>query len=110
MGTLHDMRFVFIDNDTRLLFCTTFDGDWDVYIEDFATKIPELMDLIFESVEGWPGIKDPSVKQYILDHQLTADAWFVAYPNLTVNDVLRNEKIVKGLYKTLDEAQDSSQH
>lgn len=110
VGTLHDMRFVFIDNDTRLLFCTTFDGDWDVYIEDFATKIPELMDLIFESVEGWPGIKDPSVKQYILDHQLTADAWFVAYPNLTVNDVLRNEKIVKGLYKTLDEAQDSSQH
>lgn len=107
VGTLHDMRFVFIDNDTRLLFCTTFDGDWDVYIEDFATKIPELMDLIFESVEGWPGITDPGVKQFIIDHQITANAWFVAYPNLTVNDILRNEKIVKGLYKTLDDAQDS---
>ncbi|WP_461791457.1 hypothetical protein [Pedobacter sp.] len=107
VGTLHDMRFVFLENDTKLLFCTAFDGDWDVYIEDFATKIPELMDLIFESVEGWPGIKDPSVKQFILDHQHTADAWFVAYPNLTVNDILRNEKIVKGLYQALDDAQDS---
>src|SRR5262249_11861341 len=31
VGTLHDMRFVFIDNDTRLLFATSFDGDWDTY-------------------------------------------------------------------------------
>jgi hypothetical protein len=23
------MRFVFIDNDTRMIFATTFDGDWD---------------------------------------------------------------------------------
>ena len=105
VGTLHDMRFVFLENDTKLLFCTSFDGDWDSYIDDFATKIPELMDLIFESVDGWPGIKNPAVKQYIIDHQLTADAWFVAYPNLTVNDILRNEKIVKGIYKALDDAQ-----
>ena len=29
VGTLHDMRFVFLDNDTKLLFCTAFDGEWD---------------------------------------------------------------------------------
>src|ERR1700752_1120936 len=29
VGTLHNMRFVFIDNDTRLLFATSYDGDWD---------------------------------------------------------------------------------
>src|SRR5262245_12675174 len=29
VGTLHDMRFVFLDNDTRLLFATAYDGDWD---------------------------------------------------------------------------------
>src|SRR5262245_57730728 len=26
VGTLHDMRFVFLDDDTKLLFATTFDG------------------------------------------------------------------------------------
>ena len=52
VGTLHDLRFVFLDNDTRVLFCTAYDGDWDPYIDDFATKIPELMDILFGSVEG----------------------------------------------------------
>src|SRR5262249_22222554 len=34
-GPLHTMRFVFFDNDTRLLFATAYDGDWDTYIDDF---------------------------------------------------------------------------
>ena len=29
VGTVHDMRFVFLENDTRLLFTTAYDGDWD---------------------------------------------------------------------------------
>lgn len=105
VGTLHDLRFVFLDNDTRVLFCTAYDGDWDPYIDDFATKIPELMDILFGSVKGWPGIKDPSVKQFILDHQITAAAWYVGVPHLTVQDIRRNERIVKGVNKALDEAQ-----
>jgi uncharacterized membrane protein YfhO len=40
------------DNDTKILFCTAYDGDWDAYIDDFATKIPQLMDIIFGNVEG----------------------------------------------------------
>jgi len=40
VGTVRDMRFVFLDNDTKLLFATAYDGEWDAYIEDFATKIP----------------------------------------------------------------------
>src|SRR5262249_10235029 len=38
VGTLHNMRFVLLENDTKLLFCTTYDGDWDTYINDFVTK------------------------------------------------------------------------
>src|SRR5262245_33408737 len=32
VGTLHDMRFVFLDNDRKLIFATAYDGDWDPYI------------------------------------------------------------------------------
>ena len=105
VGTLHDLRFVFLDDDTRVLFCTAYDGDWDPYIDDFATKIPELMDILFGSVEGWPGIKDPSVKQFILDHQITAAGWYVGVPHLTIQDIRRQDRIVKGINKALDEAQ-----
>ena len=105
VGTLHDLRFAFLDNDTRVLFCTAYDGDWDPYIDDFATKIPELMDILFGSVKGWPGIKDPSVKQFILDHQITAAAWYVGVPHLTIQDIRRQDRIVKGINKALDDAQ-----
>src|SRR5262249_20105792 len=41
VGTLHDMRFVFVDNDTKLIFATAYDDQWDPYIDDFQTKIPD---------------------------------------------------------------------
>ncbi|WAU82529.1 hypothetical protein O1Q96_23955 [Streptomyces sp. Qhu-G9] len=84
VGTLHNMRFVFLDNDTKLLFATAFDGEWDPYIDDFATKIPEFMDYLFSNVEGWPGITSPDVKDFIVKYQIPAEAWFVAHPGLTV--------------------------
>jgi|ERR1700734_794956 hypothetical protein len=103
VGTLHDMRFVFLENDTKLMFATTFDGDWDSYIDDFATKIPELMDLIFYSAVGWPGITSPTVKDYIVSRQITAAGWYVANPRQTVVDVRRNAKIAKALDAFLDD-------
>lgn len=105
VGTLHDMRFVFLDNDTKLLFATAYDGDWDTYIDDFVTKIPNSMDLLFCNLEGWPGIHDPSVKDFIASHQLAADAWYVASPNLTVAETRRLERIGKALDEFLDKIQ-----
>lgn len=102
VSTLHDMRFVFFDNDTRILFATTYDGDWDTYINDFATKIPDLMDLLFANVEGWPGIASPDVKDYIANHQIDAAGWFVANPQVTVVDVRRYQRTEKALNAFLD--------
>ena len=104
VGTIHDLRIVFLENDTKILFCTAYDGDWDPYINDFATKIPELMDILFGNVEGWPGIHDPGVKQFILDHQITAAGWYVGVPHLTVNDIIKQDKIVKGINEVIDKA------
>ncbi|MCK8784277.1 hypothetical protein M0638_07785 [Roseomonas sp. NAR14] len=102
VSTLHDMRFVFFDDDTRILFATTYDGDWDTYINDFATKIPGLMDLLFANVEGWPGIGSPTVKDFIAGHQIDAAGWFVANPQVTVVDVRRYQRTEKALNAFLD--------
>ena len=103
VSTLHDMRFVFFDNDTRILFATAYDGDWDTYINDFATKIPGLMDLLFANIEGWPGIDSPTVKDFIAGLQIDAAGWFVANPQVTVVDVRRYQRTAKALDKFLDE-------
>ena len=40
VGTVHDMRFVFLDNDTKLLFATAYDGDWDPISTTSPRKFP----------------------------------------------------------------------
>jgi hypothetical protein len=93
VGTVHDMRFVILDNDTKLLFATAYDGDWDSYISDFATKIPDAMDNLFSVVEGWPGIHSSTVKDFIAQYQIPATGWYVAYPNETVASVRAAVKV-----------------
>jgi hypothetical protein len=38
---------------------TSFDGDWDAYIDDFVTKIHDYLDIIDSAWDGWPGIRHP---------------------------------------------------
>jgi hypothetical protein len=104
VGTVHEMRFVFLDSDTKLLFATAYDGDWESYINDFATTIPDALDLLFSQAEGWPGIHSPTVKDYIAQHQITAAAWYVAYPDATVAQIRRSQRIATALDGLLDAA------
>jgi hypothetical protein len=102
MGTVHDLRFLTFDNDTRLLFASTFDGDWDAYINDFAAHIPDQIDLIFGEVEGAPGIRSPNVKDWIAKHQVSATYFYSAYPNASVRDIWKAMKVKGGLDVLLD--------
>jgi len=102
VGTVQDMRFVFLDNDTKLLFATAYDGDWDAYIDDFVAKIPNELDVFFSACEGWPGIHSPKVKDWIVKHQITADGWYVAHPDLTVRDIRRLKRVGKAVEEFLD--------
>ena len=102
VGTLHDMRFVFFDNDTRMIFATSFDGDWDTYIDDFIALIPDYLDIIDSSWEGWPGIRSPGAKDYLVKHQITAEGWFVANPDLTVAEIQRLKRVGAAVDDLLD--------
>ncbi|MGH9969165.1 MAG: hypothetical protein ACREBG_15380 [Pyrinomonadaceae bacterium] len=105
VGTVQNIRFVFLDNDTKLLFATAYEGDWDPYIDDFATKIPDDLDVAFCNLEGWPGIHSPSVKDYIVKHQLTAEGWYVATPDLAIAEARRLQRVGKAVDEFLDKVQ-----
>ena len=102
VGTLHDMRFVFFDNDTRMLFATSFDGDWDTYIDDFVALIPDYLDVIDSAWEGWPGIRSPGAKDYLVKHQITAEGWFVANPELSLAEIQRQKRVSDAVEELLD--------
>ena len=102
VGTVHDMRFVFLDNDTKMLLTTSYDGEWDPYIADFVAKIPDGLDVLFSAWEGWPGIRSPECPDWIANHQIPAAGWYVAYPDLTVRDILRQQRVAKAVDEFLD--------
>jgi hypothetical protein len=105
VGSVHDMRFVFLDNDTRMLFATAYDGDWDAYIDDFATKIPDFLDIIDSAWLDWPGIRSPQAKDYLAKYQVTAEGWYVAN-DLTVAETRRLRRIGEAVDEFLDKVGD----
>lgn len=106
VGSLHDMRFVFLDDDTRLLFATAYDGDWDAYIDDFIATIPDYLDILTAGLQDWPGVRSPGAKDYLLKYQVTAEAWYVANPDLTVAETRRLKRIGQAVEEFLDEVGD----
>lgn len=88
IGTLHDRRWVLFDDDTRMMFCTNYDGEWDPYVEAFAQHNAQAFNMIFEHIEGFPagGMNDPGLVDYVLDHQVTAVEYMRFYDG-TVHEI-----------------------
>jgi hypothetical protein len=104
IGTVHDLRFVIFDNDTRCIFASTFDGDWETYINDFATIIPDEIDLLFQEVVDYPGVRSPDIKDFIAKYQISAMAFYGAYTHASVRDVWKALKVKKAVDDMLDAA------
>ena len=88
IGTLHDSRWVLFDDDTRMMFATNYDGEWDPYIDAFAEHAVDLFHAIFAHIEGFPeqGMKDPAILDYVIDHQQTA-AEYMRYYDGTASEI-----------------------
>ena len=111
VGTLHEARMVLFDNDTRLLIATSFDGDWDVYIEDFArTGVLQTWERILVHCDGYPDAADLASqtlyqkKEYLDTHQITAAMYDRLYPAVTAKEILKALRVQTVFQQLLDEA------
>jgi len=103
IATIHEARFVLFDGDTRLLFATSFDGPWDAYMVDFASKPMQLFDAIFRHVEGYEGLPDVAALQdFILRAQVTAAGYARNYGG-TVKEIRKAERVNTAFQQVLDE-------
>jgi hypothetical protein len=103
IASIHEARFVLFDGDTRLLFATSFDGPWDAYMEDFASKPLQLFDAIFRHIEGYEGLPDlAAVKEFILSAQVTAAAYARNYPG-TVKETRKALRVNQAFQRVLDD-------
>lgn len=106
IATVHDLRFVVFDNDTRMIFASTFDGDWESYINDFGTILPDEIDLLFQECVGYPGIHSLNIKDWIVQQQVTAIGFYSAYPDAPVRQIWKALK-TKAAFDTLLDAASS---
>jgi hypothetical protein len=103
IGTLHTARWVLIDDDTRFMFVSEFDGSWDTYIDDFATTdIANVFSDIFAFAEGFPGIADANVKDWFVAHQAPAASFIASYPDLTTKQILKDQRVNEAFQAVLD--------
>ena len=113
IGTLHEFRWVLLDDDRRLMFASAFDGSWEKYIQDFAaTKIGEIIDRNLQHVEGWIGIQDPDVADWLLDRAVPAVQYNSAYPAPSVKQVWNALAVQQAFEQVLDDpaAADALRH
>jgi len=102
IASIHEARFVLFDNDTRLLFATSFDGPWDAYMTDFASKPLQLFDGIFRHVEGYEGLPDmAALHAFVLNAQQTAGGYARNYGG-TVKEIRKAERVNRAFQQVLD--------
>ncbi|SDE41658.1 hypothetical protein SAMN05444679_12233 [Variovorax sp. CF079] len=103
--TIHFAHWVFLDDKTRVLFASSYDGSHESYMDDFINKVAWGLNLIFSNGFGWPRtdwlIKGGArhelrFKYYQRGHQLPTQVWYKAYPGLTLADLDRNRRIREG--------------
>src|SRR3954469_23299114 len=107
IATIHEARFVLFDEDTRLLFATSFDGPWDAYMEDFFTSGPTLalFDAVFRHVEGYDGLPDlAALRAFILEAEETAAAYARNYGG-TVKEIRKAQRVNAAFQQVLDHPQ-----
>ena len=105
VGTVHDLRIVLFDNDTRMLFAATYDGDFKPYLADVIAKAgPWIDELFLDVLEGYPGANDPHIVEFIAKYQIEADLWFASNPDLTAQDIAKGGKVMSAFETLLDVA------
>jgi hypothetical protein len=105
IGTVHDLRIVFINNDTQMLFAATFDGDLVPYVADVFAKATPWLDAMFLGVlEGYAGGHDPGITDWVAKRQIQADLWYASNPTSSVNDVAKGQKVMQAFDVLLDAA------
>jgi hypothetical protein len=105
VGTVHDFRTILFDDDTRILFLITFDGDFKAYVTDIISQAGPWFDFFFPDVwEGYAGSHDHRTIELVLKGTQSADVFYVAHPDVTVRDIGKMKKLSQAVSDLLDAA------
>jgi hypothetical protein len=106
MRTIHFAHWAIVDHGKRLVFFSNFDGSWESYLDDFIEKAHAGLTLAWGNGVGFPSPRYLSLdgatrgrkfKNWARCSMTPSTFWYAAYPNLTVNQIVRQAAVAKGL-------------
>ena len=106
MRTIHFAHWAIVDHGRRLLFFSNFDGSWESYLDDFVEKAHAGLTLAWGNCLGFPppryltldgATKGRKFKAWARCSMTPSSFWYAAYPDLTVNQIIRQAAVAKGL-------------
>ena len=91
LGTVHFARFVFLGDD-QLAVITTYDGDFDAYINDFINEIGDVFNALLQHVDrSLIPVQShrAAFLKFVQDHDLRCvGPFYSAYPQRTALDIV----------------------
>jgi hypothetical protein len=99
LSNVHFARFSFLSTD-QLGVITTYDGDFDAYINEFIDNIGDVFNALLVHVENAPPLPVQTHRQEFLNYVRTVDCrcvgpFYSAYPEHTVLDILSSASVPK---------------
>jgi hypothetical protein len=110
--TIHFARWVLIDNNRHVLFFSNFDGSWQQYLGDFIDQSGWGLSGIFSNTVYFPKTRfmvtggaydEEHFLAWSRSTQIPTQAWYCAYPDLSIKNINNNTKIRNELRKDLSE-------
>jgi hypothetical protein len=120
-GGLRDTRFVIFDHGQRLLWATSFETDWDAYIDDSVVILGQDMfiDWMQHTVEatnrypeGIKAVSSTEVKQFAQSAQAQAAYYEDVFSGYTISELKKAGQVAQAFQQVLDnpEAAQALQH
>jgi hypothetical protein len=112
--TIHFAKWVMFEDNSRVLFFSNFDGSWQQYLGDFIDNSGWGLTGIFSNTKVFPktnflltggAYDEEHFLAWSRNSQVVTQAWYAAYPDLSIKNVNNNTKIRSLLMQSLSEKQ-----
>jgi hypothetical protein len=92
---LRDTRHVIFDNGFRLLWCASFEGDWDAWADDglFLIGVDHFLDWVRHTAQGGEPAAGAQLPAILQSAQAQAVAYFSPLSTLTLPQIVEAQRL-----------------
>jgi hypothetical protein len=95
VGTVHFARFLFIEDDSKFLVFTSYDGNFVDYVRAFIKETGDMFNALLSFIELPDDVtilpvqdNEEAFVNFVLQNDVKSEAFYSAYPKLTVLNIV----------------------